>query len=95
MLFNRSESFFVIRFIFKAAFVRRPGPYKSDKAPGDGDKKSQQDKQDYAVAYHKNTFQVKKRIPKKLEQGKPPSHKTRTSVKARFTEYCAIARQIR
>lgn len=73
MLGDCSEGFFVIRLIFKAAFVRRPGPYKSDKAPGDGNKKSYQDKRDSAFAYHKNTFQVKKRIPKKLEQGKPPA----------------------
>ncbi len=73
MLGDCGESFFVIRLIFKAAFVRRPGPYKGDKAPGDGGKESYQDKRDSAFAYHKNTFQVKKRIPKKLVQGKPPA----------------------
>ena len=73
MLGDCSEGFFVIRLIFKAAFVRRPGPYKSNKAPCDGSKKSYQDKWDSAFAYHKNTFQVKKRIPKKLEQGNPPA----------------------
>ena len=59
MLLNRSEGLLVIRLIFKAAFVCRPGPYKSDKAPGDDGKKDHQDKQESASALHIKPFACK------------------------------------
>jgi hypothetical protein len=67
-----SEGFFVIRLIFKAAFVRRPGPYNSDKAPGNDSKKGYRDKQISASELHRNTFRVQEfhTVYKKFKRSK-------------------------
>jgi hypothetical protein len=73
VLLNRSQGLSVISFIFKAAFIRRPGPDNSDKTHRNDGKKDYRDKQISASELHICTFKIIQRIPKKTGQNNTPA----------------------